>query len=455
MINKQSLIINDVIARRKKGSALIFTLVVIAVAGIVFTSLIQYVSGQLRYSQHTVKQEETLNIAEAGIHFYRWYIAHNVDGLTPAQVEAFWENTLPYPHGVNAPYEVDYEGIGKYRIEVTPPEPGSTSVVVKSTGWTYKDPALTRTIQVRLRRPAWCEYVIFSNSNIDVPNGTETFGKVHSNGGVRFQGVAHNIVSSAVPTYTYGAASKAGVWTSWANEYNTSMSNSVFLGGKDIGIGEEDFDGVIVNFNQMFTEAQSLGFSWGSAAQGHQIVLKGNVFDIFKMTGAAVNADGTVKDSKKQTVALNVPLPNVAVIYVGKNIWVEGTLGSGKRLTLSTIHSGTNKGNIYLSKDIRYANYTSHSVLGLAAEGNIEIVKGSSNNLHIDAVLLAQEGSVWRLDTSAKNSLEIYGAIAVNQDYGFNGYSTVNLTFDNSLIYYPPPFFPTKNEYVLDLWEEL
>jgi hypothetical protein len=440
--------------KNRKGAVLVLTLVLVTVISIIFMSLTQYVTSQIKFSLHTARMEETFNIAEAGIHFYRWYISHNIDGLTPAQVEAFWENTSPYPYGVDVPYEADFEGIGKYKIEVTPPESGSTSIVVKSTGWTYKDTGLTRTIQVRLRRPAWCEYVIFSNSNLEIADGTETFGKVHSNGGIRFQGVANNLVSSAVPTYSYGGVTKDGVWTSWAGEYNTTMSNNVFLGGKSIGIGEEDFDSVLISFNQMFTEAQTLNFDWGEESQGHQIVLKGDVFDIFKLTGAAVNADGTVKDSKKHEVALNVPLPNIAVIYVGKNIWVEGTLGNGKRLTIATIHSSANKGNIYLYKDIRYANYTSNTILGLAAEGNVEIVKGSSNNLHIDAVLLAQEGSVQRTDTTAKNQLEIYGAIVVNQNYGFLGYNDVTLTFDNSLLYYPPPFFPTRNEYVLDLWEE-
>ena len=440
--------------KNKKGSALVFTLILLMVVSIIFTSIIQYVTSQIKFSLHTARMEETFNVAEAGIHFYRWYIAHEIDGLTPAQVEAFWENTSPYPHGVNTPYEADFEGVGKYRLEVTPPESGSTSITVKSTGWTYKEPGLIRVIQVRLRRPAWSEYVIFSNSNLEIADGTETFGKVHSNGGIRFQGVAHNLVSSAVPTYSYGGLTKDGVWTSWSSQYNTTMSNSVFLGGKAVGIGEEDFDSVIISFNQMFLEAQTLHFDWGSATQGHQIVLKGDVFDIYAITGAAVNADGTVNNSKKHTVALNVPLPNVAVIYVGKNIWIEGTLGNGKRLTVATEHSSTVKGNIYLYKDIRYENYTSHIVLGLAAEGNVEIIKGSSNNLHMDAVLLAQGGSVERTDTTAKNQLEIYGAIVVNQNYGFNGYNNVTLTFDNSLLYYPPPFFPTKNEYVLDLWEE-
>lgn len=440
---------------KKQGSALVFTLVLVMVISTIFISLIQYITSNIRYSLHTARMEESLNIAEAGIHFYRWYVAHEIDGLTPAQVEAFWDGTAPAPYGVGAAYVADYQGVGKYSIEVTPPADGSTDILVKSTGWTYKDTDVTRTIQVRLRRPAWCEYVIFSNSDLEVDDGTETFGRVHSNGGVHFQGVAHNAVSSAVPTYSYGGLSKDGVWTGWAGEYNTNMSSDVFLGGKEVGIGEEDFDSALVNFNQMFTEAQKLSFDWGSATQGHQIVLKGDVFDVFAMTGAAVNADGTVKDSKKHTVATNVPLPNVAVIYVGKNIWVHGTLGNGKRLSIVTEHSGGTKGNIYLYDNINYANYTSHTVLGLVSEGNIEIVKGSANDLHIDGVLFAQEGSVQRTDTTAKNNLEIYGAIVVDQDYGFSGYNDVSVTFDNSLLYYPPPYFPTKNEYVLDLWEEL
>jgi hypothetical protein len=44
--------------------------------------------------------------------------------------------------------------------------------------------------------------------------------------------------------------------------------------------------------------------------------------------------------------------------------------------------------------------------------------------------------------------------------YGFSwtdgtGYITRNLYYDNNLLYYPPPYFPTGTQYELDLWEEL
>jgi hypothetical protein len=29
------------------------------------------------------------------------------------------------------------------------------------------------------------------------------------------------------------------------------------------------------------------------------------------------------------------------------------------------------------------------------------------------------------------------------------------LNFDNNLLYYPPPYFPTGTEYSIDLWDEL
>jgi hypothetical protein len=63
-----------------------------------------------------------------------------------------------------------------------------------------------------------------------------------------------------------------------------------------------------------------------------------------------------------------------------------------------------------------------------------------------------------------KNTITVYGAIASNQRYGFawidgcprdTGYLNRNIYFDNNLLYYPPPYFPTGSQYLLDLWEEL
>lgn len=440
----------------KKGIALVSALILLAVLSMIFLSMIQYVSTTVRFSLYESRNETALNIAEAGIHFYRWYIAHQLDGLNADQVQAFWESTSPYPYGVDAPYVADFEGLGEYSITVTPPQTGSTSVIIESTGSSYTDSQLERTIRVRLRRPAWSEFVILSDSDLDLPDGTETFGPIHSNGGVRFDGVAHNSISSAVSTYDYGGSEKPGVWTSWFGEYNTNMASNVFSGGKGVGVGEEDFDATLVNFQLMYEEADDIGLAYGKQGQGHQVVLDYDEVDIYRLTGAAVNKkNGTVKDSKKKVVALNVPLPDIGVIYVGKNVWVEGVLGTGKQLSIVTIHSGNPHGTVFLSDDITYEDYTSGTILGLVAINDIEIVKNSDTNLRVDAVMLAHGGGVYRTDTSSKNQLDIYGAIVTNTGFDVNGYSTVNLIYDTNLLYNAPPFFPSSGEYELDLWEEL
>jgi hypothetical protein len=50
--------------------------------------------------------------------------------------------------------------------------------------------------------------------------------------------------------------------------------------------------------------------------------------------------------------------------------------------------------------------------------------------------------------------------MATNLRYGLaysdgTGYTNRILIFDNNLLYWPPPYFPTGTEYSIDLWEEL
>jgi len=172
-----------------KASALAYALIIMAVVMIILTSMLGYITSQ---------------IAEAGVYFYRWYLAHQTAGKTAREVDDFWQNGSPL--GVDLPYEKtfsDPEGgiIGSYSIEAERPISGSTIVIVKSTGWTNKEPNLKRTVQVRFRRPSWSEYAVLANDFMRFGQGTEVFGKIHSNKGIRFDGLAHNIVSSLMTTF--------------------------------------------------------------------------------------------------------------------------------------------------------------------------------------------------------------------------------------------------------------
>ncbi len=156
-------------------------------------------------------------------------------------------------------------------------------------------------------------------------------------------------------------------------------------------------------------------------------------------------------------------IPNDGIIYVDNNVWLEGTL------PLSTVRTSIIAGNgtMYLgNNDIRYSTMNGSNILGIIGKQNVEIIKNSQSTLQIDGAFLAQNGRVGRSDygmSDYKSKITVNGAISTKQRYGFSwtnggdnwGYDERNLNFDNNLLYFPPPYFPTGTEYSIDLWEEL
>ncbi len=461
--------------RKMKASALVYGLIIMFAVSILLTATIQFVTNNIGFSFKTRSKEQALHIAESGIEFYRWYLAHNVEGKTTAQIQAFWAAAGTY--GVASDYERDYYDpgggvIGHYKIHVTPPTTGSTIAIIKSTGWTLKHPTIQRTVQVRLRRPAWSEYTVLSNNNIRFGNGTTIQGKIFSNGGVHFDGVATNLVQSAVSTYFDSDsdvnATKAGVWSSWAGDYNSSMHSNVFLAGKQYPVATRDFTSIQGDLSLMKTDANNGvngGRYFNNANLGREITLKNNdTFDI--RTVKTINAN-TNAIASYQGGSSNYPLPDNGVIFVENNVWIKGTINTRKvTIAAADLTSGGSK-DIYIEDNLLYTNTNGSDILGLVAQNDIEVVYNSPDFLTVDAALLAQTGRVGRLyytslvgSADHRNTITVYGAIASNQRYGFawtdgTGYTNRNLIYDNDLLYYPPPYFPTGTQYKLDLWDEL
>ncbi|KKT88215.1 MAG: hypothetical protein UW95_C0016G0019 [Parcubacteria group bacterium GW2011_GWC1_45_14] len=427
-------------------------LVIISIASILFSGAVTYITSQIRYVSHMEAKEKSLHVADAGLNYYKWYLAHAVEGMYMQEIADFWQETDPYPKGVNEPVEEDFEGIGKYRINVEKPSVGSTVVSVTVTGWTYKKPEVKRTLKATLRPRSWSEYAILANSEIEISEGEQIDGLVHSNGGIKFDGVCNNEVTSSVENYLYGGTTnKLGVWTGWSDEYNTLQDSEVFLGGKNFPVPAKDFDSVLTSFSLIFEKAQELNFDYSTATKAHQIILKGDKIDVNRVIN---EKDGKV--TQVQNVVSNVDLPDVAAIYVDKNIWIEGHLGSGKKLVVAANNPSVSHGNIYIGNDVYYDDYVSGTVLGLVAKNNVEVVQDSEDDLRIDAAMLAQIGKVGRMDYGdSKGTLTIHGAIATNQGYGFSGYANVNIGFDSNLLLNPPPFFPIEGVYRTDFWNEI
>ncbi len=485
--------------------------------------MLNYIVSQIKFSANRSEKEQAFQIAEAGIYFYRWYLAHETAGKTAREVDDFWQNGDPL--GVGSAYEKDFsdpEGgvIGRYQIEAERPDSGSTIVIVKSTGWTNDEPDMKRTVQVRFRRPSWSEYAVLANDFMRFGQGTEVFGKIHSNKGIRFDGVVHNIVSSLMTTFDdpdHGGGNEFGVHTHVNAPPSSGVNNNyrpleapnnpvqtrsdVFLIGREFPVPEVSFTGISSDLAFMKTEAQSgHGRYFDSSGLGRQIILKTNgTFDVYKVmtvdsdtngiTGyegtrnsngsgdsciAPTTTEGPNTQCRNRTSGSrcyckysSYEIPNGGIIFVEDNIWLEGTINSRKiSVVAADIVSGA-EANIYVgNNNILYSNFDGKDILGIIAEKDVEVIKNSQNNLIIDGAFLAQKGRVGRKDYGSsdhKNSITLNGSMATNLRYGFAwtngisnwGYEDRILNFDNNLLYYPPPYFPTGTDYSIDLWEEL
>jgi hypothetical protein len=493
---------------------------------VLLSSILTFVVSQIKNSLHERAKQQSFQIAESGINFYQWYLAHNTDGRTTAQIEAFWNSGTAY--GVGAAYVRAYNDpsgatTGHYSITVTPPSSGSTIAAVQSVGWTDQFPDATRTIKVRFRRPSWSESSVLANDFMRFGTGTEVYGPIHSNQNIRFDGVAHNIVTSSVATADdpdHNGGAEFGVHTHVNAPPGVGVNDifraleapnnpvpsrpDVFLAGRSFPTVTTDFNGVLGDLNYMKAQAQASANGsryFDNSNVGRRIILKTNdTFDICKVnsftaatnvitgyvgavsgaTGGSSGTNGSAcvaatccgyaacgwvqasNHAKGKCVSLsNYALPDNGVIFVEDNVWLSGQI-DGRKLTVvaANLIAGTAP-SVFIPGDVLYTNYNGSDIIGIIGQDDIEIPSDSDTNLRIDAALLAQQGRVGAAHYgNVKTSITVYGALATNQRYGFawtdgTGYTTRNLIYDNNLLYYPPPYFPTGTQYFMDLWEEV
>ena len=122
-------------------------------------------------------RERAIQLAESGIDYYRWHLAHNKTDFQDGT-----ESPGPYVHQV---YDKDGNVVGEFSLSITPPLIGSTKVRIESTGIPVGS-AVSRKIRVEMGIPSMAKYAMVTNSVVYYGSGDEVFGPVHSNVGVGF-----------------------------------------------------------------------------------------------------------------------------------------------------------------------------------------------------------------------------------------------------------------------------
>src|SRR3989338_2568170 len=173
-----------------RGQLLIQVLVFAAIAILVLVGIASFVSVSIQAGGITVQRELAIEIAEGGVDYFRLHFTHSQNEQQDGTGSAG-----PYVHNL-----LDKNGniVGQYILDIIPPPVGSTLVAITSTGKISANPKLQRKIQTKLAIPSIAKYAVIANAAMRFGAGTEVFGPIHSNGGIRFDGLAHNLVTSSV-----------------------------------------------------------------------------------------------------------------------------------------------------------------------------------------------------------------------------------------------------------------
>lgn len=469
----------------KKGFILVNVLVFSVIAIIVTTSLTNWAAVMLKDTRRLSYKEQAFQIAEAGIDYYRWHLAHAPNDFKDGTATT---TNGPFVHDFR---DKDGDLIGRYELTITPPPVGSTLIKIKSKGVVNEDPNASRTIQASLAIPSFAKYAVVAGDIMRFGEGTEVFGPIHSNNGIRFDGLSHNLITSAKDKYVdpdNGSAQRFGVYTTVGNDDPSPPAtvpnrSDVFMAGRQFPVAVVDFAGITTELATMKTNAIASGrYFAASGYQGYHIVLKTNdTFDLYRVTSVRSAPNNCVNSQAQtgwatwsinnQTFLQNYAIPANGIIFVEDHVWVSGQINTA-RVTIAAGRfpdSATTRKDIIVNNDLTYTNYDGQDAIALIAQGNITTGLYSDDSLRIDAALIAQNGRVGRYyysgnycsSSASRSDITLYGMIGTKLRYGFaytdgTGYDIRNIVYDGNLLYAPPPSFPlTSSQYSILSWEEI
>lgn len=451
-----------------RGSITPALLIITGAFLVVIYGILSVLALQFDFSNRQVGSEQALHIAEAGVNYYRWHLAHDPEDYTNGT-------------GQPGPYEIEYSdpqgnAIGRYSLEITPPNAGSSMVTIRSTGWTYQFPNVRRSVVVQYGRQSFAQYAFLQNSSSWYASGITVNGRIHSNNGIRMDGTNLSLVTSAVNTYTCGtetgcspAATRNGVWGAGGDS-----------GLWQYAVPPVDFSAISFDLAQLRTTSQTEGLYLGpSGAQGYHITFANNgTFTVRRVNATSYIRGYDSEDGcqnryqviQSSTVLGTYSISTDPIIFVQDNLWIEGTVRGRVTIATASFPIGSSNVRTWIRNNLVYTAYDGSDVLGVISQNDIYFVRDLPNNFQIDAVLMSQSGSVIRhgylsgcgsSSNSVRNSFTLNGALITNTKSYWNwntpvqsGFTTRSINYDTNILYAPPPYFPSSGEYEFISWRE-
>lgn len=377
-----------------RGSAMVMVLVFSAVFIMAVGSLLQYVLEQIQLTRSKTVREEALQVAEAGLEYYKWHLAHNPNSS--------WEGTVAYADPESG------SRIGSFSVATSNNVQCGDILTrdVTVTGMIDADPRFTRTVSARYTYPSVANYSYLVGADVWAGSSRTIVGPYYSSGGIRMDATHNSLVGSGVGTWqcdgSFGCnptQAKPGVWGSGSNpelwQYPVSLV---------------DFGAMTPDFGALKSKAQSYGqyfssFSNGVPTKGYHLIFKSNgTFDVYRVTSTDYDygwlADGSsVKEYhriKHETFVGNFTVPgSCALIYVEDLVWIEGVVSGKMALVVAdTVHDYDPE--VVLQGNLTYAHGASQDGLVVLGEKDILIPARSLDSLTLQGIFVASGGEFGR-----------------------------------------------------------
>lgn len=462
-----------IIKNRNGGYVTMLVLVFAGVFFVIVSALTGFIFMQNKVQLAKENREKAFQIAEAGLDYYKWFLAH-----FPSDLQDGTGSEGPYVHSYSDP-----EGgeIGDFSLEIS----GNTqcgvvmSVDITSTGEAINDTSFKRTLFGRYARPSVAEYSFILNTN-DWKSDQTILGRYHSNGGIRMDATNDSLVSSAVSswtcTFTYGCdpdSTQEGV-------FGTGVSTLW-----QYAVPQVDFDGITADLVSMKSLAQSSGIYLGdSGANGYHIYLQSDgSLDVYRVNstgdgywsyssqwGWEQEYNNILSETFLQTYT---PPSDCSLIFVEDMLWLEGTVNGKITIASADLVNANIETDIVLVNNIDYSTLTGTDGLTVIAEEDILLSSKTPDDTTIRGIFIAQTGHFGRnyysteygysASDAYKNSFTISGTIVSNGRSSTkwlcplycSGFNTRSNSYDQTQANNPPPLTPyTSTDFRFIQWKE-
>lgn len=462
--------------KKQQGSMITLVLVFGGVFLLIFSSLVGFVFLQLKESRQKVNWYQAMTIAEAGLNYYRWHLAHAPEDLQDGT-------------GGPGPYEHEYydpEGglVGRFSLVIGGQEQcgKTTAVTITSTGWTEEYPDTKRQIQVKYIRPSVADYAYLLNDNVWAGSDREIKGPYHSNGGIRMDGENKSLVTSARDTWTCTASfgcspsqEKPGVFTT-ANGVEELF---------DFPVTPFDFDGITMDLAEIKSLTQSGQGIYlpPSGEKGYHVILRNDrSLDVYKInqldsiyaydTETEWHWEDSVIDNESFLANYNIA-NDCGLIFIEDDLWVEGEVKGKITLVSADLINPNQETDVWLTEDIEYTTKDGSDGLVLVAQHNNLVGLNVPGNMELDGIFIAQTGHFgrnhypcsWYWPECKRDYLEIFGSIVSNGRVGTrwtsgeswsSGFNQRENIYDPAQNFNPPAFLPnTSQDFYFKAWEEI